>query len=840
MKLPPRPAQTIDPPLYPNRLAGLCPSSLIPAVAGIVALVILSIASAATIANAATPSPSPSPAPTPALAYVANNGGGNISGYTQDPNSGILNPTAAVLAGHAPSQVTAVATGQNGNFVYATNSGDGTVAGFSLNLINGSLTPLVSQANPFPVATGSNPNGIASAGSGKFLYVANTGSNSISEFAIDAASGALTPIGAGSIATGSGPAAMTVVNLGPLSFLYVIDTADKKVEGFSIDGMTGALSSVGASNVGAGPVGIVANSSGTFLYVSNSTDGTITEFTVGPDGSLTTQGSLSGLKSPQGLAADGTIHVYAAEAGNNDIAELQITAGPSGTLQLNGEAAAGASPAWIVVAGSHVYATNMADNTISQYSADGQTGLLTPLAPATVGTGAGPDGVAANSSNLYVFAANRGESTLTPYSIGVNGTLTPVDLAKAGSGVTGVAIDSTAKFVYATNNVDNTVTEFFIDPSSGAPIPFGIAPEANGSGPQAIAANPTEGFIYVVNNGANNLQSFKINGADGSLASVMPIATGTGPTAIAVDESGAFAYVTNTGGNVSEYALAMDGTMSSIGNAAAGNGPVGIAIAPSGGFAYVINSVDKTIEEYTRSTQNGSLVPTSNVFATGTSPAGIAITPDGKFLYVTNNGDNTVSAYAVNSDGTLTAISGGTFPTGKSPKNLAIDRTGRFVYVVNNSTDKTISEYGINGDGTLNALGTVGTGSFPDGIAISGSSTPPPPPVTSTVSVRPSKLRFPRVRVGRTSGAKAVVVKNTAKKGGSPVTFVGISTSRTEFQIKSTTCMGTLAAGKACRIRITFTPSDLGPVTGTLTIDDNAQNGSQTVPLSGTGTQPKK
>jgi 6-phosphogluconolactonase (cycloisomerase 2 family) len=792
---------------------------------------------------AAKPTPSPTAAPTPNLVYVANNGGGNISGYTENPASGILNATAAVFSGHAPSQVVVVTTNSNGqmnNFVYATNSADNTISGFSLNLLNGVLTPLAgTDSNPFPVPlpAGSNPNGIVQAASGGFLYVSNTGSNSISEFAIDPASGTLTPTTEASASTGNSPGAMTVISAGPLNFLYVIDSGDRKVEAFSIDTTTGALTAVGSYSVGPSPVGIVANALDTFVYVTNSGDGTITEFTTNVDGSLTTQGSLGGLNSPQGIGINGS-HLWVAEAGNNNIAELQIASQTSGTLQFDGEAAAGASPAWIAVAGSHVYASNMGDNTISQYSADAQSGLLTPLSPATVPSGAGPNGIVANSTNLYVFAANRGESTLTPYSIGVSGTLTPVDLAKAGNGVTGVAIDSTAKFVYATNSLDNTITVFAIDPSSGAPIPVGLAPEANGSSPEAIAASPTQPLIYVVNNAANTLASFKI-GSGGALASVMPIATGTGPTAIAVDLTGSFAYVTNSTGSVSEFALASDGTMSSIGSAAAGDDPVGIALAPGGSFAYVINSVDKTIEEYTRA-GDGTLTPSGNTFATGTSPAGIAITPSGRFLYVTNNGDKTISAYQVNSDGTLTAVSGGTAATGNSPKDLVIDPTGRFVYVTNNSLDKTISEYSINGDGTLTPLTTIGTGSSPEGIAISGTSTPPPPPVTSTVRVTPAQLKFPRTRVGKTSGAKSVVVRNTAKKGGSPVTFVGISSSRTEFQIRATTCMGTLPAGKACKIKLTFTPSDLGPVTGTLTIQDNAQNGSQSVPLSGTGTQPRK
>jgi 6-phosphogluconolactonase len=192
---------------------------------------------------AAKTTPTPTPAPTPNLVYVANNGGGNISGYTENPASGILNSTAAVFSGHAPSQVVVVTTNSNGQpntFVYATNSADNTISGFSLNLLNGVLTPLAgTDANPFPVPAGTNPNGIVQAASGKFLYVSNTGANSISEFAIDPASGTLTPTDQISAPTGNAPGAMTVISAGPLNFLYVIDASDRKVEAFSIDTTAG-------------------------------------------------------------------------------------------------------------------------------------------------------------------------------------------------------------------------------------------------------------------------------------------------------------------------------------------------------------------------------------------------------------------------------------------------------------------------------------------------------------------------------------------------------------------------------------------------------------------------
>ena len=42
--------------------------------------------------------------------------------------------------------------------------------------------------------------------------------------------------------------------------------------------------------------------------------------------------------------------------------------------------------------------------------------------------------------------------------------------------------------------------------------------------------------------------------------------------------------------------------------------------------------------------------------------------------------------------------------------------------------------------------------------------------------------------------------------------------------------------GRSCKIKVTFTPTQVGSRTGNLTITDNAAGSPQTVPLSGTGT----
>ncbi|PYX34947.1 MAG: hypothetical protein DMG80_00070 [Acidobacteria bacterium] len=102
--------------------------------------------------------------------------------------------------------------------------------------------------------------------------------------------------------------------------------------------------------------------------------------------------------------------------------------------------------------------------------------------------------------------------------------------------------------------------------------------------------------------------------------------------------------------------------------------------------------------------------------------------------------------------------------------------------------------------------------------------------MSSTATVTPS-LVFPKVFVGTTSNAKKVVISNTG-----PVQIVVGNLSITgDFAIKKNGCAKGIPPGGFCNIPINFTPTQLGPRSGTLKIFDNAIGSPHSVALSGTG-----
>jgi hypothetical protein len=106
-------------------------------------------------------------------------------------------------------------------------------------------------------------------------------------------------------------------------------------------------------------------------------------------------------------------------------------------------------------------------------------------------------------------------------------------------------------------------------------------------------------------------------------------------------------------------------------------------------------------------------------------------------------------------------------------------------------------------------------------------------PVT-TVTLSATALSFGDEALNDTSAAKTVTLTNT----GSATLYISSIAASGNFAISANTCGATLAVNAKCKVSVTFTPTVLGALTGTLTFTDNASNSPQTVTLSGTGIEP--
>jgi phospholipase C len=105
--------------------------------------------------------------------------------------------------------------------------------------------------------------------------------------------------------------------------------------------------------------------------------------------------------------------------------------------------------------------------------------------------------------------------------------------------------------------------------------------------------------------------------------------------------------------------------------------------------------------------------------------------------------------------------------------------------------------------------------------------------VGSVTLLAPTVLGFGNEYVNETSRAKTITMTNV---GSSPL-HIGSITPSTNFSATNN-CGVSLAPETACSITVTFTPTQVGAITGSLTISDADLNSPHILKLTGTGVNP--
>ena len=274
----------------------------------------------------------------------------------------------------------------------------------------------------------------------------------------------------------------------------------------------------------------------------------------------------------------------------------------------------------------------------------------------------------ANTVLGYAYVANMnggGAGSISQYTIGPNGALTPMSTPSVPSG---------------------------------------------GTDTQFISADPLGKYIYAANIKSNTVSQFTI-GADGSLTpmSTPTVATGTYPFSITVDPTGRFAYVANNlSADISQYTIGTDGALTPIASPAlAANYPDHVGVHPSGKYAYLADGDGNKILQYTVNQTTGALSPmTPASIAAGSNAYRIVIHPTGKWAYVTNYFTGDVLEYAIdNNSGALSQIGQTSLGAGHYAAHVTVDPSGKYAYVANPLTQSAaVFQYTINADGTLAAM----------------------------------------------------------------------------------------------------------------------------------------
>jgi 6-phosphogluconolactonase (cycloisomerase 2 family) len=245
-------------------------------------------------------------------------------------------------------------------------------------------------------------NGIGATHDGKFVYTST--SRVISNFTVDASTGALFQVG--SITAGTKPAIPTI---DPTNrFLYAADQVENRIWEFSIESSTGALTAIGSFTTAAPPYAIAIDPKGFFVYATTSTSILVLSIDA-TGGSLTQVDSISiagnaGSVFPVVDPIDQFL--YTTQSNTNSVSVYNVN-DTTGNLTSFSSVATGTGPSFAVInpAGTFLYVANITSNDISEFAINSVTGALALVGTTAPGQlDAGITSLAIDPSGNYVFA----------------------------------------------------------------------------------------------------------------------------------------------------------------------------------------------------------------------------------------------------------------------------------------------------------------------------------------------------------------------------------------------------------------------------------------------------
>ena len=286
--------------------------------------------------------------------YVSNSGSNDLSGYLIDPNTGALTAMAGspfALGLNAPSSVAVYDAVTSG--LYVTNAGNGTISAFTTNTAPTSFPAIANS--PYTARAGATAGLFFFGGAGSnliwYYLEADAANNSVSAWAADPETGTLTlaPNSPAATAPGTTPDSVAAIQtflpgVGTVDYVYVANSGTNTISTFSMDTQNGALTLQGAVNTVAGLQSVLI--SGTYLLATTSQG--VLAYATGTNGALT-----------------------------------PVSATPY---------AAGAGPGPLAAISNYVYVINTVDQTVSVFTQNQTTGVLTPVA-VTVPTGRAPTSI---------------------------------------------------------------------------------------------------------------------------------------------------------------------------------------------------------------------------------------------------------------------------------------------------------------------------------------------------------------------------------------------------------------------------------------------------------------
>lgn len=177
------------------------------------------------------------------FAYVSSATDDSIQIFTADGKTGQLTATSTFSVGSG-SGPTSLALAPNGKFLFSLNRGSNDISIYVIDPATGYL----SDAGKTPTPTG--PYAMVFSPDGNYAYVSCDGASTIAAYAFSLSSGALTPLGGGSYTVGGGRVQGLAISPDGKS-LYALNPDANQIVALSINPGDGSLSAMAGSPIAA-------------------------------------------------------------------------------------------------------------------------------------------------------------------------------------------------------------------------------------------------------------------------------------------------------------------------------------------------------------------------------------------------------------------------------------------------------------------------------------------------------------------------------------------------------------------------------------------------------------
>src|SRR6202048_5211508 len=313
------------------------------------------------------------------------------------------------------------------------------------------------------------------------------------------------------------------------TFVYVSNTQDGTIDAYIMDTSTGALTPIGKTEVAKLVMPMTVSPNKKYLYaVVRSQPLRVLTYAIDPaTGALTQKASAPLPDSMPYVSTDHTgRYLFTASYGGDKLAVSPI--GENGLVEAEAiqVIATGRNAHSILPDRSNkfVYAATLGANQVLQFSFDSNTGKLTPNDPAAVspGAGHGPRHLAVSPGNENLYVLNELSGHVTQYAVDSGkGTLTLVESISS--------VPADAGLAWGTPQA----------PVGAAPTPATAPPKDEN--PKVWAADiqitPNGKFLYSTERTTNKIALFTVAPGTGKLAYVANFATEAQPRGIRIDPS---------------------------------------------------------------------------------------------------------------------------------------------------------------------------------------------------------------------------------------------------------------------------------------------------------------